>query len=471
MQQIIVDFGTVEILGWELPLRVYGYGLMLVLGFLVSIYVAQRRARRAGENPEHMARVGLLSLLGGIVGSRAAYVVEHWDRQFADSANRLGAILNVTSGGLVYYGGVILATAMVLAYLLAKHLPIRRYLDMVAVSLMIGLAFGRVGCTLNGCCYGARCREDWALGMRFPMFSRPLWKLDGRENPFSQDTRAPGPVYSHQLSRCRISPPAPLVKAAREGEVRVDGAFRDFKEVHAPRYLHGRLSTDQTVLWADPNDEPAARQAFYALAGADRLLDEEEWRRGLKAGGGFLRGSEHWDEAIVSDVDRSGRLTFEEAWQYLLERRRRFDADRDGRLSAPERAAANRLLQADQFQLAAAALSLPVKPAQVLGVINALLLAGLLWWFYRLRRREGQVFALLVVLYPITRFVLEIVRDDNAHDILAAVFTHNQYTSMALTTIGIVMWLSLRLLPASAGPAWADRRPAAAPVRSRRKHR
>ena len=470
MQQVIADFGKFNVGGLSFGLRIYGYGLMLVLGFLVSIYVAQRRARRAGENPEHMALVGLLSLVGGIVGSRGAYVVQHWDTQFAESANPVGAIFNVTSGGLIYYGGVILATAMVLAYLLAKHLPVRRYLDMVAIPLMIGLAFGRMGCTLNGCCYGTQCDEHWLLGMRFPMFSRPLLKLDGRENPFSQDTRGPSPVYSHQLSRCRISPPEPLINAARDGQVRVDGAFRDLKEVHAPRYFHGRLSTDQTVMWADPNDEAAAQQAFYALAGADRLLDADEWQRGLKAPGGFLRGSEHWDEAILSDLDRSGRLTFEEAWHYLVERRRRFDADRDGRLSAPERAAANGLLQADQFQLAAAALSLPVKPAQVLGVINALVLAGLLAWFYRLRTREGRVFALLVILYPITRFVLEIVRDDNAHDILGGDFTHNQYTSMALTTIGILMWYSLRLLPASAGPAWADRRSAAA-VRSRRKSR
>jgi len=471
MQQIIVDFGTVDFLGWRLPLRVYGYGLMLVLGFLVSIYVAQRRARRAGEDPERVARVGLLSLVGGIVGSRLAYVIhpQHWERQFADKP--LTEMFDVTSGGLIYYGGVILATAMVLGYLLIRRLPIRRYLDMVAVPLMIGLAFGRMGCTLNGCCYGAGCGEHWALGIRFPMFSRPLLKFDGRENPFSMDTKGPSPVYAHQLSTCRLSPPEPLVHAAKKGEVRVDGAFRELKDVHAPRYLHGRLTNDQTAVWADPNDEAAAARAFDALAGEDRLLDAEEWRGGLKAAAGFLRGSEHWDEAIFSDHDGSGQLSFEEAYHYLTDRRARFDRDADGRLSASESAAANRLLQADQLQLAAAARSLPVKPAQVLGLANALILAGLLSWFYRLRTREGQVFALLVILYPITRFVLEMIRDDNAHNILAGVFTHNQYTSMALTTIGIGMWLSLRWLPASAGPTWADRLPAAAASRSRRRTR
>ena len=67
MRQIIFDFGRLHLLDWQFMLRVYGYGLMLVLGFLVAIYVGQWRARRMGENPEHVARIGLLSLVGGIL--------------------------------------------------------------------------------------------------------------------------------------------------------------------------------------------------------------------------------------------------------------------------------------------------------------------------------------------------------------------------------------------------------------------
>jgi prolipoprotein diacylglyceryltransferase len=575
MQQIISDFGTVKLFGWSIPLRLYGYGLMLVLGFLVSISIAQWLARRAGENPEHMARVGLLALVGGIVGARIAYIVERWDTHFAPAENPFAEMLDVTSGGLIYYGGVLLATVLVLAYLLLKRLPVRRYLDMVAAPLMIGLAFGRAGCSLNGCCYGARCRDDWLPGMRFPMFSRPLLKLDGRDNPFCADTQGPSPVYDHQLRKCQIVPPEALVNAARVGQVLVDGRFCQRRWVHAPRYLHGRLDSDQTVLWADPNRQ-AVREAFDAAAGGDGLLDEEEWERARRRGDGLLRGSEHWDEAAALaedltfdeayaylsarrrryDLDRDGRLSaaerdaanqairfqhaaalagdqtamwadpagsqtarkafdalagedglldrhewdrgiesgqgflrgserweeavlynlpvrkglaFDEACAYLVLRRRRFDADGDGRLSAAERDAANRFLQADEIQLASAQRSLPVKPAQPLGLLNALLLAGLLGLFYRLRRREGQVFALLVILYPITRFVLESIRDDNAHNLLAGEFTHNQYTSMALTTIGIGMWLWLYLVAPSAGPVGVRRQAQPLPAGKRRR--
>jgi len=451
MLQIIVDFGTRSILGLELPLRIYGYGLMLVLGFLAAILLAQWRARRAGEDPEHVSRIGLLSLLGGIVGSRAAYIIQH-----PDSFDGIGAMLNVTSGGLIYYGGVILAAALVVAYLLAKRLPVRRYLDIVAASLMIGLAFGRAGCTLNGCCFGAPCDDHWPLGLRFPMFSRPLIKLDGRANPFSADTMAPTPPYAYQLSPqrrpCdRVRPPPALLSRCQDVVMKVPGGqFPTVTAVHPPRYLHGRLHNDQTVMWADPNREAMARRAFYALSGGDGRLDEGEWQAGVAAGAGLLRGSEHWDDVVCRDGQTA--LAFADVWTYLSDRRQRFDTNGDGRLDQDERAAANAVLQADEYAAASAARSLPTKPAQVLGMVNALLLAGLLLGFHRLRRREGQVFALLLVLYPLTRFVLESIRADNPHNLLAGTLTHNQYTSLAVVTIGILMWLVLRRLPAAGRP-------------------
>lgn len=577
MQRTIIDFGTLDldVFGWSIPLRIYGYGLMLVLGFLVSLAVAQWRARRAGEDPEHMARVALLALVGGIVGSRVAYIIERWESHFARAEDRFAEMLDVSSGGLIYYGGVLLATAMVVAYLLRKRLPVRRYLDIVAAPLMIGLAFGRAGCTLNGCCYGARCGEHWPLGMRFPMYSRPLLKFDGRESPFSAGTHAPSPVYEHQLGQGLIVPPEALTNAAGTRGILANGAVSRQHWLLAARHLHGRLASDQTAVWADPNRRDL-RGAFDALAGADGLLDEEEFQRGRQRGGGLLRGSEQWEEAVVIaacltfdeayaylasrrrrfDVNRDGKLSaserdaanrairfeqfagpkgdqtvlwadpgdapaarkafellagedlaldrrewqrgreagdgflrgseqweealrfnraageglvFEEVYAYLLFRRDRFDANGNGNLSPVERQAANRFLQADQIQLTARQRSLPVKPAQPLGLVNALVLAGLLGLFYRLRKREGQVFALLLILYPITRFALEIIRADNAHNVLAADLTHNQYISMALTTIGIGMWFWLRRLPASAGPGGAQRQVAAAPTRKKRK--
>ena len=173
MRQIVIDFGTLELFGMDIPLRVLGYGLMLVCGFLLAVGLTRWRARRAGEDPDNISRVGIVALVAGVLGARLAYVIENWSH-FARSDNVLGDVFNITSGGLIYFGGLILATAAVIVTVIVRRRPVRRYVDIVAVGVMVGLAFGRAGCLLNGCCWGARCRDDWSLSARFPMYSHPL---------------------------------------------------------------------------------------------------------------------------------------------------------------------------------------------------------------------------------------------------------------------------------------------------------
>jgi len=348
MKQIILDFGVLRIGDLTIPLRIYGYGLMLVIGFIVGVYLAQRKARRAGENADAISVCCILALVGGIVGSRIAYVVQHWDTQFASADNKIAAVANLTSGGLIYYGGVVLAIVLVVCYLLAKGLSVRRYLDFLAVSMMVGLAFGRTGCLLNGCCYGGRCDEHWPIAMRFPMYSRPLIKLDGRDNPYSEAGQTPSPAYSHHLGKG----------------------------------------------WVHPHP---------------KLVDPE----------GQLLPPNEFDE--------------------------------------------------DQAEIAGRTRALPVHPAQALGIFNALLIAVLVACFYRIRRREGQAFAVMLMAYAVSRFALESIRDDNPHDLLAGVFTHNQYTSTALFFAGMVMLVVVQCLPRSAGPAWAIRQAEAVSAHSANK--
>ena len=471
MLRTIIDFGTVSLFGREISLRLYGYGLMLVLGFLAALGLARWRARRAGENPEQVVQYGIVALVSGVLGARIAYVIQHWRGQFAGQGPM--AVLNLTSGGLIYYGGVILATACVLVYFRIMRLPIRRHVDIVAASLMVGLAFGRMGCLMNGCCYGGLCRANWTFGTRFPMHSRPLVKLDGRDNPFSQGSDAPSPAYQHQANVGAVALDDRLANH-RVQELVIgqdpDDPQRLTRHVNPPLppyELHGKLDTDQLhVLDVDP---AAARKGFDALAGPDGLIDRGEWQAGVrepKIAAGLLAGSEQWAEAITFDRLRDGRLDFAEVRKYLQWRKswlvRRFDTSgedgrKDERLSGAERQRANEFLQADQIALARQAHALPVKPAQILGIVNALLLAGLLTLFHRVRSREGQVFALLLVMYPITRFMLEAIRDDNPHDLLRAGLAHNQYTSLAMMIGGVILLAILRKLPASAGPTYAER--------------
>jgi len=138
------------------------YGAMLVLGFITAITLAQYRCRKMGENPEHIGNFGVMALLAGVLGARLFHVFHHW----SDYRDNLGGIFAVWSGGLEFLGGVIAALAVMILYFRGKKLPVLKFLDILAPALMLGLAFGRMGCFLNGCCFGAPCELPWAI--RFP---------------------------------------------------------------------------------------------------------------------------------------------------------------------------------------------------------------------------------------------------------------------------------------------------------------
>lgn len=137
---------------------VYAYGVMLCIGFIVATYVGAWRAKRQGQDRDVMFSIAFLAFVGGIVGSRGFYVIQH-----ASRFTSFWQMVNIRSGGLTYFGGLLLASAMVLWYLRRKKLNILQWVDITAPSLALGLAFGRIGCFLNGCCWGAASRVPWAF--------------------------------------------------------------------------------------------------------------------------------------------------------------------------------------------------------------------------------------------------------------------------------------------------------------------
>ncbi len=132
-----------------LDFAIYSYGLMIVLGFLTAYLLAYRRAKKCGANPDELTNVAVLALMGGVVGARAMHVIHFWDSLFANEP--IWQIFNIRDGGLEFYGGVVLAIVAALGYMAAKKLPAKFFLDLLAPALMLGLAFGRMGCFLNGC--------------------------------------------------------------------------------------------------------------------------------------------------------------------------------------------------------------------------------------------------------------------------------------------------------------------------------
>jgi phosphatidylglycerol:prolipoprotein diacylglycerol transferase len=161
-------------------LAIKSYGLMMVIGFLAAVSLIRRLSRSFTPNPQYITNAALYSLIGGVAGARLFYVIHYFD----NFRYNLLSVFAIWEGGLELLGGVILAIIIILFYLLYHKLPVRRYLDVLAIGLVLALVFGRIGCFLFGCCYGKPTNLPW--GVRFPYDSLAYY---GQINPNLQRNR------------------------------------------------------------------------------------------------------------------------------------------------------------------------------------------------------------------------------------------------------------------------------------------
>jgi phosphatidylglycerol:prolipoprotein diacylglycerol transferase len=137
---------------------------MMVIGFMTAVWVIRRLSRKITPDPQLITNAALYSLIAGVGGARLFYVIHYWDK-FKDD---LLSIFAIWQGGLELLGGVLLAIAVIVLYLIYHKLPIRQYLDILAVGLMAALALGRIGCFFNGCCFGKPTDLACLQWCRFP---------------------------------------------------------------------------------------------------------------------------------------------------------------------------------------------------------------------------------------------------------------------------------------------------------------
>ena len=176
-------------------LHIKTYGACMALGFLVAWQVVSWLCRRTGRNAEPLSNLLMLMMVTGIVGARAAYVIEHWSSEFAAHP---GQIIRVDQGGLMFYGGLIAAALVLAAYAAITRQHLFTITDLVLAVLPLGHAFGRVGCFLHGCCFGRL--TDSCLGVSFPRGSPAWWEQVSATPPLLPQTAAESlPVLPTQL--------------------------------------------------------------------------------------------------------------------------------------------------------------------------------------------------------------------------------------------------------------------------------
>jgi len=154
MLPILIDFG---------PIKVYSYGLMIAVGFLISLNLIRRDATRKGFDPDAVETMVLWTFFWGLAGTRVLYII-----MFPEGYSWSDPIgwIAIWRGGLVFQGAVPPAIIFCFFYLRKKKMNFRKTADLVFPYLPLGHAFGRMGCFLNGCCYGARTDVPWGVCFR-----------------------------------------------------------------------------------------------------------------------------------------------------------------------------------------------------------------------------------------------------------------------------------------------------------------
>jgi phosphatidylglycerol:prolipoprotein diacylglycerol transferase len=331
-----------------LPIR--GYGVLLLLGVVAGVGLAAHRAQQMGVDADLIYGLAFWMFVAGIVGARLFHVME-----YRENYQSLGDVLNVPQGGLVVYGSLIGAGLAFVLFSRRHKLPMLAMADLVAPSLVIGLALGRLGCLMNGCCFGGQCDRAWAV--TFPPGSPP---------------------YSSQLA---------------------PGTGADFA------LTTGR---DGVVVAQVVAEGPAAASG---LAEGDRIL----------AINGVQVESQQQADALVHEAFRTARpLVLSLGDGRYLELR-----------------------------------SLPVHPTQIYSAINAALLCQLTIAVYPFRRRDGEVIALLLTIYPVSRFLLELIRTDESA-VFGTGLSISQNVSVWILLGVVAMWVYVLRQPrGSALPAAA----------------
>ncbi|MGQ9603736.1 MAG: prolipoprotein diacylglyceryl transferase [bacterium] len=158
-------------IGW---FSIRSYGVMLALAFWAAIELSLREAKRRGVDPSFIVDLGLIILVSAVVGARLLFVAGH----IGDFSDDWVGVFRVWEGGLSFYGGFACGTLFGILFIRKRGHSVARITDIIAPQIALGIGIARIGCFLNGCCFGKECHLPWAV--TFPAESQAGWVMDGK---------------------------------------------------------------------------------------------------------------------------------------------------------------------------------------------------------------------------------------------------------------------------------------------------
>ena len=310
--------------------------------------------QKIGYPTEHIIRLAIGMVVCGMLGARLFFVIQNREYFFEAGASPIETfqrIFDMVGGGLVVYGSMIGALIAAAFVIWKWKLPVWLTADLIAPGMALGLAIGRIGCLLNGCCWGGVC--DVPLpAIEFPAGSGAYMQQLHSGQLFGLDTES----IPNEPGAYRVTNPG-------------NGIGNDLG-----------IGTGETI-------------QITATPISDRLR--------------YLVGTARADAAVVEIFgDRIGRAEL---------------SVKDLRLR-----------------------SRGVHPTQIYSSINAFVLCLFLWFYWHVRRNDGEVMGLMLILYPISRFVLELIRNDESGQ-FGTELTISQWVSMLTIACGIGLFAYARM--------------------------
>ena len=161
MHPVLLEFGF---------FKIFTYGLLVAMGFFVAILLGASRGKQEGMGPQKIIDLCFYIMISALVGARLLYIIVEYEYFMAAPLE----IFKIWKGGLVFYGGLVLAVAVSIIYMKRHNLPVWKVGDVLAPSIAIGQAIGRWGCFFAGCCYGVKTDAPWAITFSDPNSLAPL---------------------------------------------------------------------------------------------------------------------------------------------------------------------------------------------------------------------------------------------------------------------------------------------------------
>lgn len=389
------------------PIR--GYGVFLTIAILVAGSLTIWRGKKLWNYPvDQLFSLLFVAAIFGIIGARVFYVTEYWqDYQTGSLRDTILNVINITNGGLVVYGSIIGGTIAAIVYLFVKKTPIIATLDLLLPAVVLGVSIGRLGCLMNGCCFGSPCEYPWAI--TFP---------NGSPAYMQQLTEGKIPLYGITLSPAEFSP------------------SDDGSDLFSLKTKHVNLASEipSKVVVADVSKDSEAERA--GILPGDEICEI-----------GLLDKSETKDSEEPIDVAKVARYRVDSNAQvfYFFLNIWQEDAARDVWLSLKNKEDSNAPVRNVVFHPTPSK-ALPVHPTQIYSSVSAFIIFCILLVVAKYARRDGLVLGIGMLLYPINRFCLELIRTDE-ESFCGTGLTVSQCVSIGIVILGILVLSKTLLAP------------------------